>query len=313
MNPIADILEKHQIMILDGALATELEKYGCDLHDELWSAKMLIERPELIQEVHKIYFEAGADCAITASYQSTLEGFQQQGYNRKEAERLVRSAVYIAAAARDEFWKKEKNRINRPKPIVAASIGPYGAYLADGSEYRGNYGKSEEELITFHRPRAAELIKAGADILALETVPCLLEAQAFVKLLEEFPGTYAWISFSAKDGEMTNQGELLRDCAAWLEDYEQVAAVGVNCTPLQHISSLIEEIKTSSSKPIIVYPNSGETYDAVSGTWMGEESSEDFSASAQGWYTQGAEIIGGCCRTGPDEIRSITGWSRKTP
>lgn len=261
MNPIQHILDTYPLIVLDGAMATELERKGCNLNDSLWSAKILMEEPELIKQVHTDYFAAGADCAITASYQSTFEGFAARGLSEAEARRLIELSVSIAAEARDEFWSLEENRLNRPKPIIAASIGPYGAYLADGSEYRGNYAISEDELIEFHRPRMKALIEAGADVLACETIPCLTEAKAIVRLLKEFPETYAWISFSAKDGLHISDGTPAADCASWLDEHRQIAALGINCTPLQHIPSLIEELKKNTSKPIIVYPNSGEQYD----------------------------------------------------
>lgn len=243
MNPIQHILDTYPLIVLDGAMATELERKGCDLNDSLWSAKILMEEPELIKQVHTDYFAAGADCAITASYQSTFEGFAARGLSEAEARRLIELSVSIAAEARDEFWSLEENRLNRPKPIIAASVGPYGAYLADGSEYRGNYAIPEDELIEFHRPRMKALIEAGADVLACETIPCLTEAKAIVQLLKEFPETYAWISFSAKDGLHISDGAPAADCASWLDEHRQIAALGINCTPLQHIPSLIEELK----------------------------------------------------------------------
>jgi homocysteine S-methyltransferase len=191
MQPIASILDRYPALVIDGALATELERRGCDLKDELWSAKILLEQPEIIKQVHYDYFNAGADCAITASYQASIEGFAKRGLNEKEAIALIQKSVKLATQARDEFWADEFNRIGRYKPFVAASVGPYGAFLADGSEYRGSYGLTEKELIDFHRPRMKALIEAGADILACETIPALIEAQALAKLLKEFPNTTA--------------------------------------------------------------------------------------------------------------------------
>lgn len=245
MNPIQHILDTYPLIVLDGAMATELERKGCDLNDSLWSAKILMEEPDLIKQIHTDYFAAGADCAITASYQSTFEGFAARGLSEAKARRLIEMSVSIAAVARDEFWALEENRLNRPKPIIAASVGPYGAYLADGSEYRGHYGITEDELVEFHRPRMKALIEAGADVLACETIPCLTEAKAIVRLLKEFPETYAWISFSAKDGLHISDGTPAADCASWLDEHHQIAAIGINCTPLQHIPSLIEELKST--------------------------------------------------------------------
>jgi homocysteine S-methyltransferase len=310
MNPIEMILHKRPLLILDGALATELEKHGCDLNDSLWSAKVLMEQPELIKQVHCDYFEAGADFAITASYQASFKRFQERGLSEEEGAALMRTSVELAKEARDEFWKELENRSGRPEPLVAASVGPYGAYLADGSEYRGNYGVSKEELKDFHRPRMKELVEAGADILAIETIPSLLEAEAAAEVLSEFPEAWAWISFSAKDEKHISDGESIAACAAWADKQDQIAAVGVNCTPLQYISSLIEELKQETAKPLIVYPNSGESYDAETNTWYGDSHSEDFDKNARNWYEHGAKIIGGCCRTGPEDIRRIASWGR---
>lgn len=310
MNPVEEMLRKFPMIILDGAMATELEHYGCDLNDPLWSAKVLMESPELIKRVHSDYFTSGADCAITASYQATVEGFMRRGLSEEKALELIRTSVQIALQARDEFWELAGKPSSRPKPIVAASVGPYGAFLADGSEYRGDYRVSEAELIEFHRPRMRALIEAGADILACETIPCLMEAKAIVKLLEQSPGTYAWISFSGKDEMNISNGESIADCATWLDEYEQVAAIGINCTSPQYVPSLIREIRGRTTKPIIVYPNTGEQYDADAKCWTGHSEEESFGTSAREWYASGARLIGGCCRSTPDDIKAVAAWGR---
>ena len=214
MNPLTPLLQNNSLAIVDGALATELERRGCDLNDTLWSAKVLMEQPELIRQVHLDYFNAGADIAITASYQATVEGFAKRGLNREQALDLMKKSVQIAQSARDEFWSNEANRVNRVRPLVAGSVGPYGAFLADGSEYRGDYKLTEGELIDFHRPRVEALIASGADLLACETIPCLIEARALTQLLSEFPKVSAWLTFSAKDDEHICKGERIADCAA---------------------------------------------------------------------------------------------------
>ena len=310
MNPIEAILEKYPVAIVDGALATELERRGCDLNDALWSAKVLMEQPELIYQVHLDYFYAGADFAITASYQATVGGFARRGLNRNDALSLMKKSVQIAQSARDEFWADENNRKNRIRPLIAASVGSYGAFLADGSEYRGDYGLTEQELIEFHRPRVEALIASGADLLACETIPCLIEAQALVKLLGEFPNTFAWFCFSAKDDEHICDGEKISDCAKWLDQFPQAAAIGINCTSPLYIPSLIREIKKNTDKPVIVYPNSGEIYDPVANTWHGETSCGAFGEQSKEWFENGAVIIGGCCRTTPDHIREVRNWAR---
>src|SRR5215207_5733000 len=260
MNPVATILDRYPALVIDGALATELERRGCDLKDKLWSAKILLEQPEIIKQVHLDYFKAGADCAITASYQATIEGFAKRGLNARESIALIQKSVRLAMEARDEFWADQANRRGRSKPFVAASVGPYGAFLADGSEYRGNYGLTEKELMDFHRPRMKALIEAGADILACETIPSLIEAQALAELLKEFPNTTAWVSFSARDEKHISEGQVFAECVRLLEGNTQIAALGINCTSPRYIPSLIRAAKQATNKPILTYPNSGETY-----------------------------------------------------
>lgn len=310
MNPIEQILNDFPILILDGAMATELENYGCNLNDRLWSAKIVMENPEMIKRVHLDYFEAGADCAITASYQATIQGYQEKGMTEEEAIHLIQQSVGIAVEARDEFWTGLADKSNRPKPLVAASVGPYGAFLSDGSEYRGNYSLTEEELVAFHKDRIRVLVEAGADILACETLPCLAEAKAIMKVLKDFPGVYAWFSFSAKDALHISDGEKIAVCAEWLDGEAQAAAIGINCSAPDFIESLIEEVKSRSAKPVIVYPNSGEEYDAKSKTWSEEPLVNSFSSSTRRWHAAGARIIGGCCRTTPADIAGITAWAR---
>ncbi|MFT5701907.1 MAG: homocysteine S-methyltransferase [Desulforhopalus sp.] len=311
MNPIQKILNRQPVLILDGALSTELERRGCDLKDPLWSAKVLIENPERIAAVHEDYYHAGADCVITASYQATFEGFIKRGLSEEEAEELITTSVSLAREVRDAFWEIETNRVNRARPLVAASVGPYGAYLADGSEYRGNYGLDEEALLMFHKKRFETLIEAGPDILACETIPCLVEAKALVRLLAQTPGVYCWICFSAGDGAHINSGERIADCARWLNQYEQVAAIGVNCTAPEHIEPLIENIRSQTNKPVIVYSNGGFQYDAVTKTWLHCSSTNlAYGERSLLWYKKGAQLIGGCCQTTPGDIRKIANWVR---
>ncbi|MFZ7127193.1 MAG: homocysteine S-methyltransferase [Desulfobacterales bacterium] len=310
MNPIEAILKEHPVVVLDGALATELERRGCDLNDPLWSARILLESPETIGQVHSDYFMAGADCAITATYQASVEGFVRRGLSHAAALDLMRKAVRLAVESRDAFWKRKENRIDRPRPFVAASIGPYGAFLADGSEYRGDYGLGESALIEFHRPRMEAVLDAGADILACETLPCLAEASALVKLLEDFPAASAWFSFSARDDAHISNGELIADCASFLDGHPRVAAVGVNCTAPAFVPGLIRNTRGATRKSILVYPNSGEAYDTTRRGWHGTAIHGAFADQARTWYAAGARIIGGCCRTTPEDIRDLAIWAR---
>lgn len=313
MNPLAELLRQYPLLILDGAMATELERRGCDLRDPLWSAKVLHEAPDIIRQVHLDYFRAGADITITASYQATVEGFMRRGLGREESLGLLRRSVRLALEARDLFWGEPANQIGRPRPLVAASVGPYGAFLADGSEYRGDYGLSEAELMDFHRLRLATLLDAGPDLLACETLPCFVEARALARLLTEFPGVSAWISFSARDEARICHGEPLAKCVAWLDEQPQIVAVGVNCTAPRHIPALVQAARCATSKPIVVYPNSGETYHSDRQCWEGTATSTEFVAGAEHWYANGARLIGGCCRTTPDYIQALAAWARRLP
>ena len=222
------LLEKQGFIILDGALATELESRGADLKHALWSAKILIEKPELIRSVHLEYFRAGADIATTASYQATIPGLVSYGLAEREARSLLQSSVRLAQQAREEFMDHSESS-GRFYPLVAASIGPYGAYLADGSEYRGLYGLSRQALIDFHRPRLEALLEAGPDLLALETIPCQIEAEALLELLSEYPEARAWISFSARNGHEISEGQTFTEGATLAGASSQILAVGINC------------------------------------------------------------------------------------
>ena len=304
-TPFDPFLAGQPAVILDGALATELERRGADLHDPLWSAKCLIERPDLIRAVHTDYFRAGADVATSATYQATFPGLQRRGIDPRAAAELMRGAVTLAIEARDEFWAVAANRRSRLRPLVAGSIGPYGAMLADGSEYRGGYPVSDRELRDFHAPRLEVLAESGADILACETFPCLREALVLAKLLQNHPAMSAWISFSCRDGRRNCEGEDIGECAAALDSGSQVAAIGINCTPPKYVASLLKRLRERTSKPLMAYPNSGEDYHAGTKVWQGHAAGEPVAAYAREWWEAGARLIGGCCRTTPEDIGAI--------
>jgi homocysteine S-methyltransferase len=308
-NPIAAFLAQRPLMILDGAMATELERRGADLADPLWSAKCLIEQPLLIRAVHRDYFKAGADVAITATYQATFEAFGRRGIAPQAAAQLMRDAVALAIAAREEFWAGLANRAGRLRPLIAASVGPYGAMLADGSEYRGGYAFSDEALAEFHRPRLRVLAQSGADLLACETIPCLREALVLARLLEEFPALSAWISFSCRDGKRNCEGERIAESVAALNEYPQIVAVGINCTAPQYIVPLLRHMSGRTDKPLLVYPNSGEHYDAPARRWIGTAGATPFAEQARTWCAEGARLIGGCCRTTPADIQAIKNYA----
>ncbi|CAH9147816.1 unnamed protein product [Cuscuta epithymum] len=310
---LLNIIEKSGgCAVVDGGFATQLELHGASINDPLWSALCLIKSPDLIKLVHLEYLQAGADVLVTSSYQATLPGFLSRGISLADGESLLKDSVKLAIEARDEFWesvrRNEKHRYNRA--LVAASIGSYGAYLADGSEYRGKYGAdvSLEKLKDFHRRRLQVLVEAGADLLAFETIPNKLEAQALIELLdEENVEIPSWICFSTVDGENAASGESLMECLEVINPCNRVAAVGINCCPPQFILTLIQKFKQMTGKAIVVYPNSGETWDGIEKQWLHSKCFDDekFGEFAPLWREAGANLIGGCCRTTPSTIEVI--------
>jgi homocysteine S-methyltransferase len=279
-------------VVLDGGLATLLEEHGHDLSSDLWSARLLRDDPGAIERAHREFFTAGAEVATTASYQVSFEGFGAEGADRDEVERLLRRSVELAAAARDAV---------APDGWVAASVGPYGAVLADGSEYRGDYDLTVEELRSWHRPRIELLSEAGVDILALETIPCLAEVEA---LLAEIGGSRqpCWLSITCAT-DRTRAGEPAAEAFSLARDVEEIVAVGVNCIDPADAYALVRIASESSGKPVVVYPNSGEQWDTSARAWIGPAT---FQASdVEDWISNGARLVGGCCRVGPTEIRAV--------
>jgi homocysteine S-methyltransferase len=317
-------------VVLDGGLATLLEAHGHDLSSALWSARLLVDDPAAISAVHREYFRAGARVAITASYQASLQGFAAIGLGRAGAERALRRSVELAReAARTTMvgdvagpatnGRAARSTPERPDPRpagddpgtgrwVGTSVGPYGAALADGSEYRGDYGLTVRQLRDWHRPRLEILADAGGDVLALETIPCLAEVEALleeVRLLD----VPAWLSLTCRDGR-TRAGEPAGDAFAMAAEVDQVIAVGVNCVDSVQAADLVAQAVDSSGKPAVVYPNSGENWDAASRSWAGTATFGPEHAAV--WVASGARLVGGCCRVGPEAIRqlarSASGW-----
>jgi homocysteine S-methyltransferase len=278
-------------LILDGGLSNQLAAQGCDLSDPLWSARLLADAPEQIEAAHTAYVRAGAQVLITASYQATYEGFARRGTGRAEASALLTSSVELARRA----------AAGRADVRVAASVGPYGAMLADGSEYRGRYGLSVRELERFHRPRIETLAAAGPDVLALETVPDADEAEALLRAAEG-TGIPVWLSYTV-EGDRTRAGQPLAEAFAVAAGRDEVVAVGVNCCAPADADHAVEVAAAVTGKPVVVYPNSGEHWDAAARRWRGGTT---FAASqVAAWHSAGARLIGGCCRVGPTEIRAL--------
>ncbi len=306
-----DSIDFSAIRVLDGGMATELERRGCDISGPLWSAHVLDQSPATIAAVHLDYLRAGADCISTASYQVSAHGYRELTPDSAEAarraERALRQSVEIAEQARALYALENPRRV-----WIAASLGPYGAALHNGAEYHGRYAIAFDDLVAFHAERLAILADTNAGLLAFETIPSLDEAQAILHALEPYPALTAWVSFTCRDAAHVAHGEPLRDCARALAVSPQVAAIGINCTAPSLITPLIIESRFGHSdrKPTIVYPNSGETWDPATRNWRGHADSTQFGLLAREWFRAGAQAIGGCCRTGPAHIAAVARAAR---
>lgn len=306
LSHLHSLFERIGAVVLDGGLATELERQGYDLNHALWSARLLLSDPGAIRNAHRAYLEAGAMCITTASYQASIPGLAAVGIPESQARKLLRDSVSIAQQAVADYLGSPLRRDEIARPLVAASIGPYGAFLADGSEYRGKYGISVDELRNFHAERLEVICQMQPDLLACETIPCAQEAEVLRDLLTESSETMAWVSFSCVDGERICDGTPIQECAALFENCPQVFAIGLNCTAPEYVRSLIEKIRIAApSKRIVVYPNSGQVYNPFGRVWTGTTSAADFGELAKQWLDAGATLIGGCCQTGPEHIRAI--------
>jgi len=300
-----DQLRFETARVLDGGMASELEFQGADISGPLWSAHVLEEAPEKVVAVHRAYLEAGADVLLTASYQVSRKGYVEFGLAGDRADAALLCSVELACTARAEFASHNKGR----EVLIAASLGPYGAALHNGAEYHGNYDCTFADLVQFHQERIAVLIESNADLLAFETLPSLEEAQAIGEALKPWPNLAAWFTFTCPDTRAASlqvaHGELLRDCAKLAASFPQTIAVGVNCTRPKWLPMLIAELRAASDKPILVYPNSGEGWDAETRCWTGHSDATEFGQHAEQWYSAGAQIVGGCCRTRPAHIHQV--------
>lgn len=310
--PLAKLLAEKERLVIDGSMGTALEQLGCSLNDRLWTARVMAEKPELVKQVHLQYMRAGANLHITNSYQASVRGLTENGFSAEEAERVIRSSVRVCREARGEWWNEVRDQEDRVWPLVCGGVGPYGAYLADGSEYTGNYKDvSEKELRLFHEDRMRFLAEEGADLLLIETQPSLREVLVEAEIAEAL-GKEFWISFSCRDGRHINEGTPISECMRSLNDrFPHLRMVGVNCTMPVFIESLIREIRANTDLPVAVYPNSGETYDPVTKTWHGGDGSFSFEQYAFRYYQAGARAVGGCCTTTADHISQVAAVSRK--
>ncbi len=298
-------------MILDGGLASELEKSGYELDNLIWSASVLAQYPHAVSDVHMAYLNAGADIITTASYQATVPGLVRAGYSAEEARDIIANSVRLARESVMVYLDSNEYDTSMPVPLVAASAGSYGAYLADGSEYRGDFSLSEDSFIDFHRERLEILIDAGADIIAFETVPSYDEAVAIAGLMDSYKDIEYWISFTVKDSETISCGRKFSECISMLRGRDNLVAAGINCSDPALITGLLKSSAGLNDKPFIVYPNSGEMYCTADHHWHGESRAVQLGSLAVEWASSGARIIGGCCRTGPEDTATLVRARKK--
>lgn len=316
MGRLKELLAQKQILVLHGPLGTELEYMGYDVSGKLWSARYLLEKPEIIQDIHEIYLESGCNIVTTATYQATIPGLMAAGLDFEQAADIIRLTVQLANQAGDNYWQRLSSEAQQQSvyPLISGDVGPYAAYLADGSEYNGQYGEvTLQELKDFHRPRIQLFLEQGVDMLALETIPNRLEVQALTELLsEEFPQVEAYMSFTAQEVGKISDGTALKDVIDLVEACPQILAVGFNCTQPKLYDALLQETRILSSKPLVTYPNSGETYDGATQTWHHSHEGEgSLVEQSLHWIHLGAQIVGGCCRTRPAEIAALAQAVRK--
>lgn len=288
--------------VIDGGLATELEARGYDLTGTLWSARVLRDDPDAVRAVHAAYFRSGATVAISASYQASRAGFERNGLSAAQADEALARSVALVREARDQVRAED----DRHPMLVAASVGPYGATLHDGSEYRGRYGMTRAQLAAFHRERLDVLAAAGPDLLAIETIPDIGEAEALVEVLADHPDLPAWLSYSCADGASTCAGQPFAEAVAVAVSAPTVRAVGVNCTAPEHVAALLAAgAGARGDRPYVVYPNAGRVWDGAASEWNGDGTDRLPAAAVREWAGLGASLVGGCCGLGPAAVRDI--------
>lgn len=282
-------------VVIDGGLSTQLEARGHDVHDHLWTGRVLLDDPRAITRAHADYVEAGAQVLISSSYQVSRAGFMAEGLTAADADAALLASI---AAARDAASGTDV--------LVAASVGPYGAILHDGSEYRGRYGLGHDALVDFHAERLEVLAQGAPDLLAIETIPDVDEVRALVEVLDGFPDLPAWVTFSAADAEHTCAGQRIEEAAAVASSASSVMAIGINCTDPRHVEGLVRRMRSATDLALVVYPNAGGSWDPGTGLWEDSASPGFAPALVEAWRQAGAVGIGGCCGTDASAIAALS-------
>ncbi|KAF1977195.1 Homocysteine S-methyltransferase [Bimuria novae-zelandiae CBS 107.79] len=309
MRKLSALLAEGKGVVLDGALATNLETLGADISSALWSASLLQTNPSLIRQTHASYFAHGSQVATTASYQASIPGLAKHlSISEEEATKYVQKSVALAQEARDEYLSPASDkRQEAQRLLIAGSVGPYGAYLADGSEYTGSYNLTVDQYHDFHRGRIAALLAAGVDVLAIETIPSITETRALVSLIStEYPEAEVWFTFTLSSPTCLSDGTPIADVMAALRPFPNVVAVGVNCVSPELALEGLKEFRKHTEKPLIAYPNSGEKWDAAKRDWHGGKAQGgELKQWVKDVWDVGARVIGGCCRTGPEDVAVV--------
>lgn len=336
--------DRHRPVLIDGGLSTALEQAGHDLSGDLWTARLLAEDPDAITAAHEAYLRAGAEVIITASYQASVAGFTSgsgsgsgsrsgsPAMSVSDARRLIMSSTTLARRAIARVDTPGGGAGGRAgggpggavRRFVAASVGPFGATLHDGSEYHGRYDVEWSHVRAFHRERLALLVDSGPDLLAIETIPSIAEAEIILEEAARLSDLPMWLSFSCANATTTCHGELVSDIAESVDPVRRVAdapnliALGTNCTAPEYVPELVAELArgvrdrrgdgvlddpvtpvTSRAPRVLAYPNHGGRWDGVQ--WHGTVEL-DIETQVPQWLTAGATLIGGCCGVGPADI-----------
>ena len=302
---LSDLLARGPV-VLDGAMGTELDARGVDTRNSLWSTRALTTAPDVVREVHSDYLDAGARVITTNTYQATLPALIRSGEDAAGAREVIAAGASLAKEAARRFAEAHPEE----PVLVAGGLGPYGAYLADGSEYTGAYGIDLPEDPGFqkvHLPRIEALVGEGVDLFALETLPRLDEAQALVAMVKGLaPQAECWVSFQARpDGTRLADGTPLAEAAAWAAQEEIVVAVGINCVAPGVVGRALPVLRAATGKPLVAYPNAGDLYDPATKTWQSTGEGTGIAALAPSWIDAGVRLVGGCCRTRPAQISEL--------
>ncbi len=289
----AEEIWRQPFTVLDGGLSTQLEAAGYDLRDELWTARLLVDAPEAVVAAHRSFVDAGAEVLITASYQASLEGLVRAGCTAGEARAAIVGSTALARAGAS------------PGVIVAASLGPYGAVLGDGSEYRGRYAISDTELGDFHAGRLELLAASEPDLIAIETMPSAREVEIVLRLLAEYPRLRAWVAMTGGDGRHVWAGDSVESVAAVVGANAQVVGIGVNCVAPAIVSTMLRRLRGVSNLPLVAYPNHGRAWDGAEHRWIGDDTEPDLGELVGEWVEIGARLIGGCCGYGSTMVRTL--------